>query len=315
MSDNNPTDEGAQNVPSEGGAAAPDAGAPQPPAAPAAPSAPQFQAPQPPQAPQAPQGAPQPPQAPAYQPPAPQAPQAPAAPAAPQMPAPAYAGGPQAPGMPGGPGAPRPPYSPAPTASKGLAITALILGIVGVVGGLIFGWLPFVGGVITILVGAAAIVLGFIALKKRQSKGMSLTGLIMGGVAVLIGIASIVLWSIAISQAGSAIDEYSSQLDELSSEMEIEGSTSDSSTASGDYTPEFCAALDDYFSKSGSSSDPKDAAVLDAVEELASHTSPNQTVYQDYLALAKDSSASEADMATGMLDLLSATLDDSMECL
>ncbi|MGJ0203087.1 DUF4190 domain-containing protein [Leucobacter sp. gxy201] len=306
MSDNNPTDEGAQNMPSEGGAPAPDAGAPQPPAAPAAPPAPQYQAPQPP------------------------APQAPQAPAAPQMPAPAFAGAPQAPGgpgspgAPGGPGAPRPPYGPAPAASKGLAITALILGIVGVVGGLIFGWLPFVGGIITILVGAAAVVLGFIALNKRQSKGMSLTGLIMGGVAVLIGIASIVLWSIAFSQAGSAIDEYSSQLDELSSEMEIEGSadasstegsTSDSGTASGEYTAEFCTALDDYFSASGSSSDPKDAAVIDAVEELASHQSPNQSVYQDYLALAKDSSASEADVATGMLDLLSATIDDSMECL
>src|SRR5690606_251783 len=96
----------------------------------------------------------------------------------------------------------------------------LILGLVGVVGGLIFWWLPLVGGVITALVGAAALVLGIIAMSKKQSKGRALTGLITGGVAVLMGIGFVIFWGLVLSQTQSTLDEYSSSLDELQSELE-----------------------------------------------------------------------------------------------
>ncbi|MRG85841.1 DUF4190 domain-containing protein [Salinibacillus xinjiangensis] len=62
------------------------------------------------------------------------------------------------------------PITPKNQNSKGMAITALVCGIVG----LILYWFPFVPYPLAIL----AIVFGFIGLK--QSKGMALTGIITG---------------------------------------------------------------------------------------------------------------------------------------
>jgi hypothetical protein len=71
-----------------------------------------------------------------------------------------------------------------PGGANGLAIAALVVGIVAVVS----GWAPFWG----VVVGAAAIVLGAIALKKHAAnKGMAIAGLIMGAVGAL--------WSLVIS--------------------------------------------------------------------------------------------------------------------
>ena len=76
------------------------------------------------------------------------------------------------------------PQPPAQAASpaRGLAISALIVGIVG----FLMGLLPVVGA----LVGIAAVVLGAIALAKKQSKGFALTGLILGAVAIIASVAT-----------------------------------------------------------------------------------------------------------------------------
>lgn len=67
---------------------------------------------------------------------------------------------------------------PAPTSSSnGLAITALVLGIVA----FCIGWTGPFGLVVAI----AAIVFGIIGLVKKQSKGMGITGLILGGLALI----------------------------------------------------------------------------------------------------------------------------------
>lgn len=58
-----------------------------------------------------------------------------------------------------------------------MAISALVVGIVA----FLMGLLPVVGA----LVGIAAIVLGAIALGKKQPKGFALTGLILGACAVI----------------------------------------------------------------------------------------------------------------------------------
>lgn len=74
------------------------------------------------------------------------------------------------------------PAGPSPT--NGLAIASLVTGIVAFV----FGWAPFFG----FLVGATAIVLGIIAMKKSASgKGMSIAGIITGAAGAL--------WSIVLS--------------------------------------------------------------------------------------------------------------------
>ncbi|MGN6407944.1 MAG: Ltp family lipoprotein, partial [Curtobacterium sp.] len=73
------------------------------------------------------------------------------------------------------PGAPTPQQR-----TAGLAIAALVVGIVAFV----FGWVPVFGAIL----GVVAIVLGAIALRKRQSKGLAVTGLVLGAVAAITSI-------------------------------------------------------------------------------------------------------------------------------
>ena len=93
---------------------------------------------------------------------------------------------------------PTPTHEPAPSApaaapSQALAISALGTGLLGLLLTIIFlisdaGPVMLWGGFILGIVG---LVLGIVALKKKQSKGMALTGLIAGIVAMLVAIALI----------------------------------------------------------------------------------------------------------------------------
>lgn len=68
---------------------------------------------------------------------------------------------------------------------KGLALAALITGILAVLGAVI-GW----GGV---LLGPVAIGLGIAGLMKSQSRGMSVTGIVTGTVGLVLGLAVVVV--------------------------------------------------------------------------------------------------------------------------
>lgn len=74
-----------------------------------------------------------------------------------------------------------PQASPTTSKPKALALSALIVGIVAFLTGL----LPVVG----IVIGIAAIVLGILALARKQSKGMGVTGIILGSIAALVSVA------------------------------------------------------------------------------------------------------------------------------
>ena len=265
--------------------------------------------------------------------------------ALPQSQAPQFNAAPPAPPVPPvppqqAPGQGYPAYSAAPREPKGLAITAMILGIVAVVGALIFGWLPFVGGIITILVGAAAVVLGIIALRKKQSKGMSLTGLITGGVGVLIGIGIVITWAAVFSSVGSELDSYSDSLDELQSEIESPSSDSSDSDAltedleasaepttpdteeapadtTGDRSPEFCAALDRVATVGGDmASTDISPEIIDAYRQLAEADSPNQAIYEKFYQLANDpASAMNEDLNGLMEEYVDAAMEDAMACM
>ncbi len=97
--------------------------------------------------------------------------------------------------------APQPPIAPAPvppvapTAAKGLAVAALVVGIVAV----LIGFFPVAG----IIVGAVAVILGIVALVKRQSKAFALTGLILGAVGLITSLIVTILAGVVV---GAAID-------------------------------------------------------------------------------------------------------------
>lgn len=82
-----------------------------------------------------------------------------------------------------------------PQKTNGLAIAALITGIIAVVS----GWAPFWG----FLVGAAAIVLGILGLKKSaHMKGLSIAGIITGAIGALWSLVISVFFVLAIASVG-----------------------------------------------------------------------------------------------------------------
>lgn len=91
------------------------------------------------------------------------------------------------------------PAQPPAQASNALAITALVVGIVAFVSGVA----PFWG----ILAGVAAIVLGALALRKRQHKAMSIIGIVGGALAAITSLITTIMLIAGLAAAGSAIDE------------------------------------------------------------------------------------------------------------
>lgn len=81
---------------------------------------------------------------------------------------------------------PNPPVVETQPASKGFAIAGMVCGIVSVV--LVCCFFP-----VAILCAIAGIVLSIIALKKRQSKGMAIAGIITSAVAILISIIIVII--------------------------------------------------------------------------------------------------------------------------
>ncbi|KZE95623.1 hypothetical protein AVP42_00063 [Agromyces sp. NDB4Y10] len=75
------------------------------------------------------------------------------------------------------------------------SIISLIAGIIGIIGsGIVI--IPFVGGILQLIVPAAAVVLGFIGRRKEPwAKGMWLTGIVLGFVGIAIALISIVAWA------------------------------------------------------------------------------------------------------------------------
>ena len=97
---------------------------------------------------------------------------------------------------------------------KGLAIAAMVVGIIS----LLLSPTIFVG----VIGGIVAVVLGIVALKKAQPKGMSIAGIVTGGIAILASvvlfIASAAFLDAAMDSATSVIDSQSEQLIEETEE-------------------------------------------------------------------------------------------------
>ncbi|GAA1328419.1 hypothetical protein ACFSWE_11090 [Leucobacter albus] len=135
----------------------------------------------------------------------------PGAPAAPAFPAAqGFGAAPAAPSYPGAPAAPAYPGAPAygqapaynmaaPPKPKGLALTAMILGIAA----LVLFFIPFLSP----LLGLVALVLGIMALIKKQSLGFGLTGLITGALGLIIGGIITIGVIVAFSMGGDLVSQ------------------------------------------------------------------------------------------------------------
>lgn len=125
------------------------------------------------------------------------------------------AGGQVPPSQPFGSGSSFPPSSPfpagpyagapAPSGTNGLAVTALVLGIIGCVAGVI----PFFF-VIAFLLGALAVVFGALGRTRREGQvrsKMATTGLILGVVSIGLGVVGVVILNTVIRKVTHEIDQ------------------------------------------------------------------------------------------------------------
>lgn len=101
--------------------------------------------------------------------------------------------------------APAPVQPTQPTEAKGLAVAALVVGIVA----FLSGWAPIWG----MIVGIAAVVLGILALKKRQNKAMSVVGLVLGAIGLVSSLIFTLMWAAVLSSptVQDAVKNQSSQ--------------------------------------------------------------------------------------------------------
>lgn len=87
------------------------------------------------------------------------------------------------------------------TAGNGFAIAALVLGIIAFV----FGWL----GAFNILTAILAVVFALVAMKKNQSKGLWITGLVLGGIGLLTSLLVAFVFGAALLNADKTLDKQS----------------------------------------------------------------------------------------------------------
>lgn len=248
------------------------------------------------------------PEPPSTPPAAPQAPETPDSPAAP-TPQPAApetqtAVAPPAPPAPpaGQPGAPlqQQPVAPMNT----LAIIAFIAAFFVSIAGIIMGH----------------IALGQIKRSGERGRGLALAGTILGYVflagtiiAVISSLIFAAMFASAASQLSQASDDLQSQVEEPS-----DSTTEESAPATGDRSAEFCDALmgvDQMGSATNDDGSPSDEAIQ-AFEEIAGASSPNQAVYQRYLAVMKDPSklANDEDPESLVSDFIDAYSEDAVAC-
>lgn len=104
--------------------------------------------------------------------------------------------------------------------SKGLAIGALVVGIIALLG----SWIPFVGFFFAFL-GLVAIVLGIIGVVqagkgRAGGKGMAITGGVLGVVSIIVSIVSVVL---VFAVFNTASDDFNDSLDSITASISEDG--------------------------------------------------------------------------------------------
>lgn len=115
---------------------------------------------------------------------------------------------------------PEPAAEHAPRRGNGFAVTALVLGIIA----LVLAFIPVVN-LVSFVLAALAIIFGIVGLvasgKRRSGKGMSITGIVLGAVAIVIAVLMYVLVFNAAEDAceDEGYGDIEKCIDDLKSEM------------------------------------------------------------------------------------------------
>ena len=116
------------------------------------------------------------------------------------------------------PGQQQPPYGQQPP-TNGMAVAALVLGIVGAV----FGLLPLTFW-IAIPCGILALIFGIVSWRKANKgfgrKGMAIAGTILGAIAIVLGVAGIFIIDDAVDDVDDSFQELEEELDQELEDLE-----------------------------------------------------------------------------------------------
>lgn len=134
--------------------------------------------------------------------------------------------------------APATPQS-APKRSNPLGLTALIVGIVAIVGCAI----PIVNFV-SIFLGIVAVILGIVGLvQKNRTRGLAIAGLILGGIALLVGIITASIYAAAVDSVSKALETTAPSQPDDASSAPADVSSDSADSADSDVPADFQAAL------------------------------------------------------------------------
>lgn len=115
---------------------------------------------------------------------------------------------------------PEPASHPVPKRGNGFAVTALVLGIVA----LVLAFIPIIN-VVSFVLAALAIIFGIVGLivggRRRSGKGMSITGIVLGALALVV---AILMYVLVFNAAEDACEQegHSSDLEECLEDIESE---------------------------------------------------------------------------------------------
>lgn len=200
-----------------------------------------------------------------------------------------------------GAGAPRP-------ASNGLAIAALVCGVIA----LLLSFMPFIG-LVSVVIGAAAIITGVLGLRRGQSKGMSIAGIVTGALGLLISIAATALTvaavSAAVQEGGSALSSIgASRSSEANAPHEVElRATVDQGDATVNYWIGGSSSDQDITAEQISVTDSvtgSETLSISVTEDLTDTGSQNVTceILVDGRSVAKETGTSSAHCNAGYAD-------------
>ncbi|PZE68153.1 Ltp family lipoprotein [Curtobacterium sp. MCBD17_021] len=127
-----------------------------------------------------------------------------------------------------------------PKRSNPLGLTALIIGIVAVIGCAI----PIVNFV-SIFLGVVAVILGIIGLvQKNRTRGLAIAGTILGGIALIVGIATASIYAAAVSSVSDALETSApAATEDAAAPAEEPSEEASEDTSSSDVPAEYTSAL------------------------------------------------------------------------
>lgn len=127
-----------------------------------------------------------------------------------------------------------------PKRSNPLGLTALIVGIVAIIGCAI----PFVNFV-SIVLGLVAVALGIIGLvQKNRTRGLAIAGTILGAIALIVGITTASLYAAAVDSVSKAIESSAPvATDDAAAPSDAASAPTEEESTSADVPAEYTSAL------------------------------------------------------------------------